>query len=130
MYDVNVEHFGWNKRENETAVEYIKRVWSDDYLETTENNAFADMSFERAMEVNDLCLPQDKCYYFSYTTGIKQKVSNDRVQVETNPKIKNFTNDVIGFDIEKVNRMEWQDIARPEKTKTFIGKIATFVKQA
>lgn len=53
MYDVNVEHFGWNKKENESITEYIKRVWNDDYLQTTENNAFADMSFNRAMEVND-----------------------------------------------------------------------------
>ena len=40
MYDINVEHFGWNRQPNESATDYIKRVWNDDYLELVDNNAF------------------------------------------------------------------------------------------
>ena len=82
------------------------------------------------MEVNDVCQPVEGCYYFSYTTGIKQKVSNDQVQVETNSEIKNFTNDVIGFDVQKVNRLQWQDIPKTEGQETIFGKAVTFVKHA
>lgn len=88
------------------------------------------MSFGRTMEVNDLCRPNEDTYYFSYTAGIKQKVSNDRVQVEINQELKDFSNDVIGFDVQKVKRMDWQDIPKAESPETLFGKIATWVKQA
>ena len=57
MYDINTEHFGWNREEGETTLGYINRVWEDDFLSTVDNNAFADMRFERAMEINDICKP-------------------------------------------------------------------------
>lgn len=47
MYDINVEHFGWNRQPNESASDYIKRIWNDDYLELIDNNAFCDMNFEK-----------------------------------------------------------------------------------
>lgn len=130
MYDVNAEHMGWNKEPNEKAADYIKRVWNDDYLETVDNNAFFDMSPERSMEMNDLCQPIEGCYYFSYTTGVDQKVGNDRVQPEINPEIKHFTNDVIGFDVENINRLQWQDVPRNKGKETFCGKLVTVAKQA
>ena len=45
MYDINVEHFGWNRELSESATDYIFRIWSDDYLQTISNNAFWDMGF-------------------------------------------------------------------------------------
>lgn len=130
MYDVNVEHFGWNKESNENVSEYVKRVWNDDYLETVQNNAFCDMTFDKSMDMNDICPPIEGCYYFSYTTGIKEKVSNNHTQVETCQEVKNFTNDVIGFDVQKVNRLQWQDIPREKGKETLFGKFSTLVKQA
>jgi hypothetical protein len=129
MYDINVEHWGWNKRSDEKTSEYIQRIWEDDYLSTVSNNAFDDMSFEKSMRMNDLCKPQDSTYYFSYTTGIKEKVGNDRIQVETNPEIKNFTDDVIGFDLHNSNNIKWQDIARKEEKTTLFDKAITCAKQ-
>lgn len=129
MYDVNVEHFGWNRDPHETAMEYIKRVWNDDYLETVQNNAFHDMSFERCMDLNDVCLPIDSCYYFSYTTGLNQKFSNCKPAPETAQDVKTFTNDIIGFDLQKVSDLKWQDIARPQGESTIFGKVSTLFKQ-
>jgi len=40
MYDINAEHFGWNRRTDESVMQYISRIWNDDYLETVQNNAF------------------------------------------------------------------------------------------
>ena len=112
MYDINVEHFRWSRELSETPKEYILRVWKDDYLQTVVNNSFCDMGFENVMAVNDLCLPEDTWYYFTYTTGIQQKVSNSQIQFELNPEIQFVTEEVIGFDIPKVNRIRWQDIPR------------------
>mmetsp|Transcript_4908 Transcript_4908/g.4682 ORF Transcript_4908/g.4682 Transcript_4908/m.4682 type:complete len:90 (+) Transcript_4908:768-1037(+) len=53
MYDINLEHFGWNRNPEESVSEYVKRVWNDDYLQTFDNNAFGDMNFNKCMEVND-----------------------------------------------------------------------------
>ena len=129
MYDINVEHFGWNRNHNERVSEYIRRVWNDDYLEISENNAFSDMNFGKSMELNDLCKPLDSTYYFSYTTGIKEKVGNKRAQPELNNEIKNLTNDVIGFNPDKLERLQWQDIPKEQEVPNLYDKILTLMKE-
>jgi len=129
MYDVNPEHFGWHRKSGEGTLEYIRRVWNDDYLFTIDNNAFSDMSFDRVMELNDLCKLSKECYYFSYTTGIKEKVSNNHQASELNNEIKNFTDVSLGFDLNATNRLKWQDIPREEGKVTFFDRIMTAVKQ-
>lgn len=130
MYDVNLEHFGWNRGKEENSVEYIKRVWRDDYLQAIDNNAFSDMNFKKSMEMNDTCKPQEGTYYFSYTTGIKEKVGNDRQQPELNAEIKKFTSDVIGFDPRESERLKWQDIPKKEAKGSIYGKLLTVIKEA
>lgn len=54
MYDVNVEHFGWNREPTESAKDYALRVWNDSYLQTVTNNAFCDMGLDNTMAINEL----------------------------------------------------------------------------
>ena len=83
------------------------------------------------MTLNDKWKPSEWTYYFSYTTGIETKVSNDRIHFELNPEISNASNDVIGFDIKNsTNRLAWQDIPREAKDCTLIDKAVTFIKKA
>eukprot|EP00343_Euplotes_focardii_P000253 CAMPEP_0205799742 /NCGR_PEP_ID=MMETSP0205-20121125/1146_1 /ASSEMBLY_ACC=CAM_ASM_000278 /TAXON_ID=36767 /ORGANISM="Euplotes focardii, Strain TN1" /LENGTH=263 /DNA_ID=CAMNT_0053061625 /DNA_START=720 /DNA_END=1508 /DNA_ORIENTATION=- len=129
MYDINVEHFGWNRNSDEGLLQYIKRVWSDDYLEQIDNNAFSDMNFDKGMKINDLCKPLGDTYYFSYTTGINEKVGNKRSQPELNNEIKSFTNDVIGFDIKEFDRLSWQDLPKEPESPTLYDRSLTLLKE-
>ena len=131
MYDVNVEHFGWNRQPSENARDYVARVWKDDYLQTFSNNAFCDMSFDSSMKINDKCIPISSCYYFSYTTGIETKVSNNRSHFELNPEITHASNDVIGFDkINSSERLKWQDIPREANNATMFEMAISFIKKS
>lgn len=66
------------------------------------------------------------CYYFSYTSGIEEKVGNNQIQPEFNHDIKDFTDSSLGFDISEVNRLKWQDIPREKGESTLFGKFLTF----
>lgn len=70
------------------------------------------MGLDNTMAINEACKPVDSCYYFSYTTGIQQKVSNSQINYELNPEIHDASEEIVGFDICKINRLRWQDIPR------------------
>ena len=104
-------------------------MWNDDFLQTIDNNAFNDMCFDKCMEINEKCTLNSGCYYFSLTSGIAQKVSNDQTHPEVNHGIKQFADKALGFDLDSVNRLKWQDIPRQEGTPTLARKALTVFAQ-
>lgn len=65
VYDFQLEHFGIYKDSNETMIETLNRVLKSDFL-SHNDNAFLDLTIDKALDINDDIEIQPNVYYFSY----------------------------------------------------------------
>lgn len=65
VYDFQLEHFGIYKDSNETMIETLNRVLNSDFL-SHDDNAFLDLTIDKALDINDDIEIQPNVYYFSY----------------------------------------------------------------
>jgi hypothetical protein len=76
---MNVESWGWNRKEGEGRIEYLKRIRNCDYHSEVCDTAFADMNPNGNIKVRDKIETLPHVYYFSITHGLQKKnVNNDR----------------------------------------------------
>lgn len=65
VYNFQLEHFGIYMDPNETMIETLHRVLNSDFL-THNDNAFLDLTIDKALDINDEIEIQPNVYYFSY----------------------------------------------------------------
>ena len=65
VYDFQLNQFGIYKNNNETILEALDRVLSSDFL-SHNDNAFEDLTIDKAMYINSSIEMQPGIYYFSY----------------------------------------------------------------
>lgn len=65
VYDFQLEHFGIYKNPDETIIETLDRVLNSDFL-AHNDNAFLDLTIDKALDINDGIEIQPNVYYFSY----------------------------------------------------------------
>ena len=73
VYDFQLDQFGIRKDDNETFSQALDRVLKSDFL-SHNDNAFLDLTIDRALEINDDIGIEPNVYYFSYAGN--QTVSN------------------------------------------------------
>lgn len=69
FYDLNAESFNWNRLDNETRLEYVKRINQDKFLKETKDVAFYDLCPSGAQKLNTTLKTNPQTYYFSITAG-------------------------------------------------------------
>lgn len=65
VYDLQLEHFGIYRQEDETDFEYLKRVLNSKEFMSHNDNAIYDLTIDNALKINDGIEMQDGVYYFS-----------------------------------------------------------------
>ena len=65
VYDFDLNQFGIYKNNNETMLEALDRVLKSDFL-SHNDNAFEDLTIDKAMSINQNIQMQKGVYYFSY----------------------------------------------------------------
>lgn len=68
LYDFKLDQWGLNKQEDESQLDYIKKVLESDIWDTTTDIATYDLSTKGAQELNSWVKAQPNVYYFSWTT--------------------------------------------------------------
>ena len=65
VYDFQLDQFGIRKDDGETFSQALERVLHSDFL-SHNDNAFLDLTIDRALEINDDIGIEPNVYYFSY----------------------------------------------------------------
>ena len=65
VYDFQLDQFGIRRDDNETFSQALDRVMKSDFL-SHNDNAFLDLTIDRALEINDGISTIEGVYYFSY----------------------------------------------------------------
>jgi len=98
FYDMNVEHWDWNRRENESRIAHYKRLRNCDYYTDIQDTAFTDMCPAGNIKVRDKAKTLPHIYYFSITHGLKKEnVSKDREVFKAPGEI---TESTMGYDMD------------------------------
>ena len=71
-YDFDLQHWGFNRRENESWINYYKRMRNHPSW-NTKNICSWDLSIDGARELNTTLIAQPDIYYFSFTTSSTHK---------------------------------------------------------
>jgi len=74
-YDFDLQHWGFNRGENESWIRYFKRMRNHSAW-NTKNICAWDLSLDGAQELNTILPAQSDIYYFSFTTSSTHKNSN------------------------------------------------------
>ncbi len=65
VYDLQLEHFGIYRQEDETDLQYLVRVLNSSDFMSHNDNAIYDLTIDNALKINDGIEMQDNVYYFS-----------------------------------------------------------------
>jgi triacylglycerol lipase len=72
FYDFDLQHWGFNRKENESWINYYKRMRNHPSW-NTKNICSWDLSIDGAQELNTTLIAQPDIYYFSFTTSSTHK---------------------------------------------------------
>jgi triacylglycerol esterase/lipase EstA (alpha/beta hydrolase family) len=111
FYDFDIEHYNYEKKQNENIVEYIKRITKPDSLTTGKDNLGYGLALNGGYEACELMNTYPDTYYFSYTT--KETHSsfwnflpwNDNVQIpdiDMNPFLSSFSRGIGSIKNEQI----------------------------
>ena len=67
---MNVENWGWNRRNRESLIRYYKRLSSATNYCKSKDTAFSDLNPTGNMRLNDKLGTDPNIFYFSFTTGM------------------------------------------------------------
>ncbi|CDW88607.1 small nuclear ribonucleoprotein [Stylonychia lemnae] len=98
MYDYCGEIFGFNKKDDESVFQYIKRHYYNDSLYNTNDTAACQFAPHYVMEQNAKFETYDNTYYFSITCNVKGGIRQKFKEVLHEPK--RSSNMGLGFDLE------------------------------
>lgn len=65
VYDLQLEHFGIYRQDDETDLQYLVRVLNSSDFMSHNDNAIYDLTIDNALKINDGIEMQDNVYYFS-----------------------------------------------------------------
>ncbi len=65
IYDLQLEHFGISRQDNETDIQYLIRVLNSNDFMSHNDNAIYDLTIDNALKINDGIEMQNNVYYFS-----------------------------------------------------------------
>ncbi len=65
VYDLQLEHFGIYRQEDETDLQYLVRVLNSSDFMSHNDNAIYDLTIDNALKINDGIEMQKNVYYFS-----------------------------------------------------------------
>ena len=74
---MNVESWGWNRRENERRLHHLSRIMNDNFTIETKDLSFNDLNPAGLMKLNSIVGCEKSTYYFSITTGFKPKIYSE-----------------------------------------------------
>ena len=72
FYNFDLQHWGFNRKENESWINYYKRMQNHPSW-NTKNICSWDLSIDGAKELNTTLIAQPDIYYFSFTTSSTHK---------------------------------------------------------
>ena len=72
FYNFDLQHWGFNRKENESWINYYKRMQNHPSW-NTKNICSWDLSIDGAQELNTTLIAQPDIYYFSFTTSSTHK---------------------------------------------------------
>lgn len=85
FFDFNIENIGHNRRDHESIIQYIKRVFSCKVHYETLDYSIAEFCPIYMKETNAKLSVCDKTFYFSYATGIRQRNFMKKREMLTEP---------------------------------------------
>lgn len=96
-HDFHAETLGLNRREKETVIEYLYRVYNDPIFSVTKREGMQDNSPSIYSVYNGRCKTHDHTYYFSSSTGSRCKLHEKTREILKEPTKCARTS--IGFDL-------------------------------
>jgi hypothetical protein len=85
LYDMNVESWGWNRRENDGRIDHFKRIMNDQFSLESKDLSFNDLNPVGLIKLNSVVGCEPSTYYFSITAGFKYKYCTPNREVFTLP---------------------------------------------
>ena len=67
VYDLQLEHFGFKVKSNETALQAVTRLLTETDFMKKNDNAIYDLTIDNALKINDRTGMEKDIYYFSVT---------------------------------------------------------------
>ncbi len=107
FFDFNIENPGHNRRPDESILQYIKRVWNDDYHYRTNDFAFAEFVPCHMKNTNAKLGVCDKTYYFTYAAGIRER--NRMKKREMLTEVSQASKRSLGYDIDSFENLKYSD---------------------
>ena len=86
FYDMNVESWGWNRKEGESVFEHYERIMESDYQQTVCDTAVNDMNPVGNIKVHDKIRTESDTFYFSITNGLKSTTHTKNREVLKTPE--------------------------------------------
>ena len=71
--DLNHERAGFNKRKNETHIQYINRLTQNDFAGISHDHGLPEFPPAVYEQRNTLFKTHEKTYYFSFSSGEKKQ---------------------------------------------------------
>ena len=114
-------------------LQYIKRVWESDVLYNTKDYALPEFCPVHMKDVNALIdsSMSEKTYYFSYSSGIKNRNKTKNREMLKEPK--KLSDIALGFDLDVERNMTYTEDPisvkeRPRRQVSIIDRVFAFFK--
>ena len=104
VFDLKAETGGFNRRKSETLKEYLVRLQSHDLVGTSLDYALPELVPEQMEKYNEKIQTYAHTYYFSYTTGERNRTAKKLREVLAEPK--RTTEQLLGFDSDVIKNIK------------------------
>jgi hypothetical protein len=118
------ETWGLQKNDDESILEFAKRVFSDDIVRNSNCFGVKDSSPYIAFQMNDYIKTFDHTYYFAMCSGERKNIRDKQRELFKEPsKIQNKT---IGFDSDVQESIVFRNSTKQLRRRDQKNRITTF----
>ena len=132
-FDFNIENLGHNRRDNESVLHYIKRVWADEYHSSSKDFAVSEFCPVNMKDLNAKMSDSinDSTFYFCYAAGIRKR--NKMKQREMMNEPAKLSSLGVGFNLDLDQTMSFCEtpnklIKKPKESISLTERLLTATK--
>jgi len=131
LFDFNAEPYGFNKRPEESTLEYIQRVRKLDSLYKRDADfSLVDMMPGNQKHFNSHLITFDNTFYFSISTALRGNRKTKAKEILREPK--KLTDRALGFDLDVDLHITFNQSHRKAERKvepiSYINRVCAYVK--
>eukprot|EP00347_Sterkiella_histriomuscorum_P016179 403354185 len=98
LYDMNVEMWDWNRKDNESRYNHLTRLYNEQFQVESKDLSFVDLNPQGLIRLNQFLKTNQNTYYFGITNGFQDKNRTENREVFTLPQ--HISRKSIGFDLD------------------------------